>query len=290
MVGTVIAAFDYVLDDAAGIPCMMRIMPKSRYGQFSSANAMIRSLATIGAGVVAGLYMDFLKWMCNGSDYAYRWMWTWIWPFNIIACVFLVRAYQEWKLRGGDEHYRPPAPWDPSGFEEVADKVKSHPGKPRIVMVSLGIGAACSVVNILLVGVFMAFMYRQNMMWSFGWYAKVFLPIKAVLLGLFLWQIWSINRDITTLERGGTPRYGIPHYGVILVETATGLLMFSVYWLQMTWMIGIELERELIICGINTLIATFAHSLVATHILRVIERVQAPALPPAAPAPSKPAA
>jgi len=287
MVGTIIVAFDYVLDDAAGLPAMMRIFPKSRFGQFCSAQAMIRSLATIGAGMVAGLYMDFLKWLCHGSDYAYRWMWTWTWPFNIIACYFLVKAYQEWKQRGGDDHYRPPAPWDPSGFDQVADEVKSNPGNPKLVLIALGIGALCSIINILLVFVFMSEMRQHNLMWSFWWYLKVFVPIKSVLLGLFLWQIWCIKRDCETLERGGMPRYGIPHYGVILVETGTALVSFAVYWLQMTWMIRIELERELIIFGINTLLTTFAHSLVATHILRVMERP----LPPLQPSPvSAPAA
>ena len=276
MVGTIIAAFDYVLDDAAGIPCLMRILPKSRYGQFSSANAMIRSLATMVAGVVAGVYLDFLKWMCHGSDYAYRWMWTWIWPFNIMAAYCLIRGYQEWKRRGGDAHYRPPAPWDPSGFEEVIDKVKSSVGKPRAVLISLGLGWVCSILNIGLVALFMISMYKMDLMRSFWWHARIFLPIKGITSLLIIWQISSVWRDIRTVEKGGTPKYGIPHHGVILVETATALLQFIVYWIQVKWMIRIGMERELIIFGINTLISTFAHSLVATHILRVVERVQPP--------------
>ena len=38
----------------------MRILPKSRYGQFSSANAMVRSLAVIVRGLLIGLALDWL--------------------------------------------------------------------------------------------------------------------------------------------------------------------------------------------------------------------------------------
>ncbi len=48
------------LRNAASYPLFMKLLPKDRYGQFCSANAMIRSLAMVFGTVLAGVYMDFM--------------------------------------------------------------------------------------------------------------------------------------------------------------------------------------------------------------------------------------
>ena len=48
----------FAIQDAAGIPMFMRLLPRERYGQFSSANAMIRSFAMIFGSILAALFME----------------------------------------------------------------------------------------------------------------------------------------------------------------------------------------------------------------------------------------
>ena len=88
----------------------------------------------------SALCLDGVRWFYGGSDFAYRWIFVWPWIFGIVSAVFLCLGYREWKRLGGDDNYRPPAPWKPEGFEEVADKVKSVPARPRAVMLSMWLG------------------------------------------------------------------------------------------------------------------------------------------------------
>ena len=59
--------------NAVGLPMFMRILPKDRFGQFCSFNAVCQAVVEVAAGVAAGLYMD-----------------------------------RNWKTLGGDTHYVPP--------------------------------------------------------------------------------------------------------------------------------------------------------------------------------------
>jgi MFS family permease len=281
--GVLVYTYNYQLSDAAGIPLLMRLFPKSRYGQFSSATAMIRSIAVIIAGLIAGIYLDVaqkicVSWLNQPPDFAYRLIFAWNIPFNIIITILLIMAYRDWKRLGGDENYRPPAPWSPDGFEEVVDKVKSAPAPPRKTMLAMYIGLSATVINILLVLVFMHFMRTHGMMKAYHWHAWVFIPVKILLTSVLVWQTFSIWRDIRAIERGARPKYGVPHYGVFLVQNITGLLYFPVYWLQTIWMIKVGLERELIIFGYNALLMAVA-SLAIIQLIRWMERE--PKAPPA---------
>jgi hypothetical protein len=61
-----------VLTEAMMLPMYMRVLPLDRYAPFCSANALLRSVATVAGGLVVGLFMDLMKHLYNGSDYAYR--------------------------------------------------------------------------------------------------------------------------------------------------------------------------------------------------------------------------
>ena len=86
-----------VLTEAMMLPMYMRVLPLERYGQFCSANALVRSVATIAGGFVGGLFMDMMKHLYNGSDYAYRFIPLWSIFWSAIALFFLWRLYQDWK-------------------------------------------------------------------------------------------------------------------------------------------------------------------------------------------------
>jgi hypothetical protein len=89
----------------------MRILPKSRYGQFSSANAMVRSFAIIFGGLLIGFALDRLAVVFPTKDYCYRFIPLWSLVFIGASLFFLRRLYSDWMKRGGVTSYHPP------GFE-----------------------------------------------------------------------------------------------------------------------------------------------------------------------------
>jgi MFS family permease len=88
-----------VLTEAMMIPMYMRVLPRERYGQFCSANAMVRSFGTICGGMLAGGFLDIMKRFYDGSDYAYRFIPLWIIFWSAAALFFLWRLYRDWKKR-----------------------------------------------------------------------------------------------------------------------------------------------------------------------------------------------
>jgi MFS family permease len=97
-----------VLYKAALFPMYMRLLPKDRYGQFCSADAMLSSLTVMIAGPLAGLFMDGMKWLHNGDPYYYRYAPSWSVAMQLVSLFFLFRVYRYWSRHGGSEGYTPP--------------------------------------------------------------------------------------------------------------------------------------------------------------------------------------
>jgi MFS family permease len=97
------------LQGAAELPMYMRLLPRERYGQFCSANAMVRSFAMMFGSVLAGMFMEvlFQKYL-HMDDFRYRFYPVWVLAFQILSCVFLTLMYRQWKARGGEAGYTPP--------------------------------------------------------------------------------------------------------------------------------------------------------------------------------------
>jgi MFS family permease len=108
---TMVATPALALYLAAELPMYMRILPKSRYGQFCSANAMVRSLAIIVGGLLIGFALDRLAVAFPAKDYCYRFVPLWSLLSIGASLFFLRRLYSEWLKRGGLKSYHPP------GFE-----------------------------------------------------------------------------------------------------------------------------------------------------------------------------
>ncbi|MCS6244978.1 MAG: hypothetical protein H2172_14145 [Opitutus sp.] len=88
-----------VLTEAMMQPMNMRLLPHDRYGQFCSANALVRSLGSIIGGGFGGLFLDLMKRLHHGSDYAYRYIPVWSLCWSAVALFFLWRLYRDWKAR-----------------------------------------------------------------------------------------------------------------------------------------------------------------------------------------------
>jgi len=98
-----------ILYSASSLPMFMRLLPKDRYGQFSSADAMIRAFSMIGGSILAGVFVDIMKRIHSGSDFCYRYIPLWTLFFEIISLIFLFLLYRKWKEYGGMKNYVPPS-------------------------------------------------------------------------------------------------------------------------------------------------------------------------------------
>jgi MFS family permease len=100
-----------VLYVAAALPAYMRILPKERYGQFGSADAMVRSTMIIFGGLAAGIFMDLMKKVCGGDQFYYRFIPFWNISCQLIGLWFMAYVYRSWKRHGGARNYLPPKTW-----------------------------------------------------------------------------------------------------------------------------------------------------------------------------------
>jgi Na+/melibiose symporter-like transporter len=101
---------------ASRAPLLWLLFPKERFGQFGSAEAMARSIASIIASVLAGFFLDAMKGLYHGDEEYYRGMYLWAFFFQMLACFFIWRVYAGWKKHGGLKNYHAPS----AGFFENA--------------------------------------------------------------------------------------------------------------------------------------------------------------------------
>lgn len=85
---------------AASSSLLPRLLPRIRYGQFSSANAMVNAVALVLAPLGCGFVLD------KTGDWRYVFIWAAVWSvIGVIACF---AVYVQWKSLGGDLQYSPP--------------------------------------------------------------------------------------------------------------------------------------------------------------------------------------
>lgn len=104
-----IAAPLRLLSGASELPMYMRLLPKERYGQFASANALIRSVVTIAGGIGCGLFLDYAKRFGASPGDCYRFVPVWNVLFFSLTVFFLFLLHREWKRLGGMKSFEPPA-------------------------------------------------------------------------------------------------------------------------------------------------------------------------------------
>ena len=90
------------LHGAAELPMFMKLLPQDRYGQFCSANALVRSCALMIGGIACGLFLDFAQRFHPLLEQCYRFVPVWNLFWLIISSVLYYLLYREWKRRGGE--------------------------------------------------------------------------------------------------------------------------------------------------------------------------------------------
>jgi len=77
-----------------GVPIHMALYPRERFGQFSSAGLMVSGACGIAGGVLGGLFMDGMKGICRGSDYAYRYAPVWATVSSVLSAYCFYKVYR----------------------------------------------------------------------------------------------------------------------------------------------------------------------------------------------------
>ena len=88
-------------------PMIMRLFPRTHYGQFCSINAVWRSVSGMASPLITGTFLEVAAhWV--GKDRAYIWLPVWGLVFSIPSFFLFVRLYASWKNHGGDADYIAP--------------------------------------------------------------------------------------------------------------------------------------------------------------------------------------
>ena len=88
-------------------PMLMRLFPRTHYGQFCSINGVWKAIGSILGGVSAGAFLDFIShWV--GKDRGYYFLPVYSLCFSFPAFYFFLRVYQNWQKLGADASYVAP--------------------------------------------------------------------------------------------------------------------------------------------------------------------------------------
>ena len=89
----------YAVQFVSNGPVFIELFPPDKFGQFSSANAMMNSILLIFANYFGGVAID---------RFGYRFIFIWDTIFTVAATLALLFVYVRWKQLGGPRHYAPP--------------------------------------------------------------------------------------------------------------------------------------------------------------------------------------
>ena len=272
MIGT----FHSTLTALAGMPCDIRLQPKSRYGQFCSAQSILTNGSNVLAGLSVGIFFDFLKWIFRGSDYAYRFNFIWSCFWLMVGTIIVCNLYRQWKALGGDLHFHPPASWTETGYEEMEKA-------PFVGTQVLWLNRALSLVHLLILGSILYllpllyWLYRIGWSVDFFWHLAVILPIAVVLYAAWIKVECAIKADVNRRLSGTMPRNGIPHHGVFFIKACALLLLLVVGIGKTIMAVQGGLKTGVIVFSAANLITNFL-VIMAVLVLCRLERGEDPML------------
>lgn len=96
------------LHAASELPMFMKLLPQERYGQFCSANALIRSVGLMLGGLACGAFLDAMKRFGAQPDLCYRFVPVWNLTWLLLSGFFYYLLYRDWLRLGGLASYAPP--------------------------------------------------------------------------------------------------------------------------------------------------------------------------------------
>jgi len=98
----------------ANLPLLVMLYPKTKYGQFCSANAMVKQFVGAFAGVLGAMLMDQLTVNSFDTD-NYRYGYLFRSAANFLSFLCLAGVYLYWKKLGGENYVAPESPHPVAG-------------------------------------------------------------------------------------------------------------------------------------------------------------------------------
>ncbi len=270
MATSMLAVFQNAMLGVCELPMYMRLLPKSRYGQFCSAQALLRSFCVMVGGTLAGAFIDGMKILHHGSNFAYRYISVWGSLFSIITAMLGIYLYLHWRRLGGDEKYHPPAPWSPTGIEE-AEEVSSVGPQRKYLNIALNLFSTIMAVSVSGVSFLLFWMHMNGAAVLFNWYLSVILPSAIIIFVLWKYVEKGIRRDMARSLKGEKLKNGIPHHGVFIVVSATFILMSGVWIGQVVYTVNMNMVTNAIAFGFCNIVTNFLLTL-AVWVLWRVER------------------
>ncbi len=256
-------AFMNALSAACVVPLSMRLFPHSRFGQFSSAQGIVRSLCAIVAGVVMGAYFDILRivFVDNPSpDFCYRFSFIWSTSACLLNFSVICLAYRRWNALGGDRHFHPPATWAPGGME-IQPLVKTTGFISKYLLAALRLMDILMWTSLALAAGMLYPLYRFGMERAFGLFWMLVIPVSVFALVFWSLLARSIRRDVASAKRGEAPVNGIPHHGLMMVFSIKFLLTLGLVVAQLV--VALHFRND-------TYTVLFASGNVVTNILLTV--------------------
>lgn len=275
--GALIGVFHGALCSVANVPLDIRLQPKSRYGQFCSAQSILANTCKMVAGFAAGYFFYFLKTtFFNGSDYAYRFNFVWTATATIGMGFVICSLYRQWKQLGGDMHFNPPAPWSEKGYEE-----QEH--TPFVGTQTRWLNYALRMIHGLMLATIIYLSSVTFWLWHIGWnsefrvYLMGLIPAAVVIYAIWIKVERSIRADVARCIAGEPIKDGIPHHGIFFVKACVLLLGLPVGIGTMVVAMVNGLHTGVLVFGMSIQISN-AMVIVAVLILRRLERGYDPML------------
>jgi hypothetical protein len=200
--------------------------------------------------------MDVMKWLCHGSDFAYRFGFIWASVFCAIGVFFLILAYREWYRLGGDRHFHPPAPWSPKGFEEMPITSTIGP-QLKWLKISFLFFDGILFLSVLCTPFMMWWMQTKHAFFAFKWYGLLVLPLSVMTCCWWIVLKKSIYTDIAAARAGSPLRNGIPHHGVLLLVGIQYFILLAMWAVQVVVSISMNMETGALAFGITQVVTNF---------------------------------
>ena len=112
VIAGVFAAPAGAISGIAYLPRVFALLPREKFGQYNGAMCMIRAVGIFLGGILAGVYLDWIKTIvpahADDPNWVYRYMFPYGAFFGILSSFCSYKVYRGWKRLGGDKSYVPP--------------------------------------------------------------------------------------------------------------------------------------------------------------------------------------
>ncbi|CAN5453613.1 hypothetical protein BH09VER1_BH09VER1_36270 [soil metagenome] len=175
--------------DTAGMVRLMVLFPKEQFGQFSGAMALVRAVAIILGGVLAGAYVDLWKHFFPKENFAYRFNFLWLGVLMGVSFYFQYRTYRAWKRLGGVEAYQAPT----TNFR--LKDLLPHPGDDgKIVWGLVGVTAVAMLGNLISSLVWLGYYIWKEPNQSYAFVSGMAVMFTVISYAIYLWFIKFMER------------------------------------------------------------------------------------------------